>query len=76
MSGREHLHTIFGPQTVWPAETMTLEQNLEDLRWHQSEFENRTSCAYTVMSLDENQCLGCTYIYPITKAQSAFDAQV
>ena len=76
MSGREHLHSVFGPQTDWPAATMTVEQNREDLLWHQNEFEQRSSFAYTVMCLDESQCVGCVYIYPMTQAKSAFDAQV
>ena len=35
-----------------------------ELGWHQTEFELRTSFAYTVISLDEEQVLGCMYIYP------------
>jgi hypothetical protein len=44
---------------------MSLEQDLIDLGWHQKEFQNRSSFAYTVMSLDESVCLGCVYIYPV-----------
>ena len=49
---------------------MTLEQDLIDLGWHQKEFQKRSSFAYTMMSLDERQCLGCVYIYP-TKVAGA-----
>jgi hypothetical protein len=40
----------------------TLEQNLVDLGWHQKEFELRRSFAYTVVSVDESECLGCVYV--------------
>lgn len=74
MTSREHLRSIFGAHTTWPADDMTLEQDLEDLRRHQHEFETRTGFAYTVVSLDERVCLGCVYIYPVSK--SAYDAHV
>ncbi len=38
------------------------------------EFETRSSFAYTVMNLDESECLGCVYIYPTEKP--GFDAKV
>ncbi len=38
------------------------------------EFETRSSFAYTVMNPDENECLGCVYIYPTEKP--GFDAKV
>lgn len=62
----EHLQkmNVFGPITNWPSKDLTYEQDLNDLKWHEKEFENRTSFAYTVMNLDENECLGCVYIYP------------
>jgi len=56
----------------WPA-GLTLEQNLIDLGWHQKEFQRRTSFAYTVVSPDESQVLGCVYIYPTRKP--GFDAE-
>lgn len=48
----------------WPTPELTFEDDQIDLAWHQREFENRTSFAYTVMSLDEKECLGCLYFYP------------
>lgn len=48
----------------WPTEDMTLEENRIDLSWHQREFEYENSFAYTVMSPDESECLGCFYLYP------------
>ena len=54
----------FGPHSKWPAIDLTFEQDLADLREHQQEFQKRISFAYTVMNLDERECLGCVYIYP------------
>ena len=51
-------------KTGWPRDGFTLEENLEDLKMHQKEFENREAFAYTVVSLDENMVLGCVYINP------------
>ena len=63
-----HLQGVFGPSSKWPLSSSTLEQNLIDLGWHQKEFQTRSSFAYTVMNLDESQCLGCTYIFPTDKS--------
>jgi hypothetical protein len=54
----------FGPSNKWPSTNITYEQDQKDLTWHQKEFEIRSSFAYTVMNLDETECLGCMYIYP------------
>lgn len=48
----------------WPTPQLTIEDDLIDLAWHQREFESRSSFAYTVMNLDETECLGCVYIVP------------
>ena len=73
MSSVEHLHKEF-PNWGWPKKDLTLEQNLIDLGWHQKEFQIRSSFAYTVVSLDESQVLGCIYIDPSDK--SDFDAEI
>lgn len=64
MTSIDHLKGVFGPNHKWPTRDLTFEQDLIDLGWHQKEFQKRSSFAYTVMSLDESQCLGCVYIYP------------
>jgi hypothetical protein len=64
MSSREHLWSRFGAAWGWPAEDMTIEQNIVDLGWHQKEFQLRSSFDYAVMSLDEQRLLGCVYIDP------------
>lgn len=62
----------FGPGHDWPTTSLTFEQDLIDLGWHQKEFQNRSSFAYTVMDLEETRCLGCVYIYP--SRHPGFDA--
>lgn len=64
MTSIDHLRGVFGENSKWPSKDLTLEQDLRDLEWHQNEFHNRSSFAYTVMNLDETLCLGCVYIYP------------
>ena len=74
MNSYEHLQGVFGPGSTWPQANLSLEQDLIDLGWHQKEFQNRTSFAYTVMSLGESRCLGCVYVYPSDRED--YDAQV
>ena len=73
MTSQDHLQGVFGSDDLWPAD-LTLEEDLVDLGWHQKEFENRSSFAYTVMSPDESRCLGCVYVDPADKA--GYDASV
>ena len=72
MSSVEHLKSVW-PYSEWP-EGLTLEQDLIDLGWHQKEFLNRTSFAYTLVSLDEETVTGCVYINP-TRAEG-YDSEV
>ena len=65
--------SIVWPDSGWPA-GLTLRQNLIDLGWHEKEFQNRTSFAYTMVSPDESQVLGCVYFYPTEKV--GYDAEV
>jgi RimJ/RimL family protein N-acetyltransferase len=68
MTSRAEIWELFGPGSGWPAETLSLEQDLIDLAWHQKEFEIGGSYTYTVESLDGAQVLGCVYIFPPTQA--------
>ena len=61
------------PNSGWPA-GLTLRQNLIDLGWHEKEFQNRSSFAYTMVASDESQVLGCVYFYPTEKA--GYDTEV
>tara|TARA_B100000780_G_scaffold265992_1_gene221882 strand:+ start:1189 stop:1761 length:573 start_codon:yes stop_codon:yes gene_type:complete len=74
MSSVEHLQGVFGPNSTWPEADLTFEQDLIDLGWHQKEFQNRSTFAYTVVSLDEKRVLGCIYINPTNKGD--FDAEI
>lgn len=73
ISSSERLRTVFKPGGSWPL-GLTLEQNTLELSWHQVEFQLRTSFAYTVVSLDETEVMGCVYIYPVRKP--GYDAQI
>jgi len=64
MSSVPDLRNLFGPESDWPAEDLSFEQDLIDLGWHHKEFQTRRSFAYTVMDPAESQCLGCAYLYP------------
>ena len=64
-SSAERVRKVW-PDSDWPA-GLTLRQNLIDLGWHEKEFQNRTSFAYTMVAPDESQVLGCVYFYPTDK---------
>jgi len=49
----------------WPTSDLSFEDDMIDLAWHQREFENRSSFAYTIMNPNESKCLGCFYLYPV-----------
>ena len=53
-----------------PPHGLTHERNLADLGWHETEFGNRTSFAYTVVPHDESRVLGCVYVYPDANADA------
>ena len=76
MSSRAQLWELFGPGSDWPLETLTLEQDLIDLAWHQKEFQLRTSFTYTLVSLDGERVLGCVYVMPPSPLATDRDADV
>ncbi len=63
MSSSKELQEMFPTWAGWPKD-LTLEQDLIDLGWHQSEFQMRSSFTYTVVSLDESEVIGSVYILP------------
>lgn len=71
-SSAERLSRVW-PESGWPA-GLTLRQNLIDLGWHEKEFQNRSSFAYTMVAPDESQVLGCVYFYPTEKV--GYDTEV
>ena len=73
MSSVEHLQGSMDSNDKWPL-GLTIEENLIDIGWHQREFTLRHSFTYTVLSKDEEECLGCCYIYPANDPN--YDVQV
>lgn len=74
MTSRAEIWELFGPGTGWPADTLSLEQDIIDLAWHQKEFDIGGSYTYTVETLDASRVLGCVYLFPPT--QVGCDADV
>ena len=72
MSSVDHLRNVW-PGSGWP-NGLTIEDNLIDLGWHHREFTNRTSFAYTMVTLDESEVIGCVYVNPTRKR--GYDAEV
>lgn len=64
MEAPGRLRGVFGPDTPWPPDTLSLEQDLIDLAWHEKEFQMRTSFAWTVITHDGARVLGCAYLFP------------
>jgi hypothetical protein len=73
MNSAAHLQRTGPPGMTWPT-GLTLEQDLVDLGWHQKEFQNRTSFAFTLVEADESRIIGCVYINPTRK--EGYDAEV
>ncbi|OIK23277.1 GNAT family N-acetyltransferase [Streptomyces malaysiense] len=46
-----------------PPEGMSPEANLDDLRRHAEDFDRRVGFTYTVLSVPEDDVIGCVYIY-------------
>lgn len=61
MSSIDHIHATPGEWGDWPR-PMTLEENMADMEMHAREFIERKSFTYSV--LDEDDLIGCLYIYP------------
>jgi hypothetical protein len=76
MSGRGHIRKLLEHEDPgeWPRAELTLEEDREDLVMHEREFDLRIAFAYTVLSLDEQACLGCIYIDP--SRHPDFDAEI
>lgn len=73
-SSVEHIHATPGFQSRrWP-HPMTLDENRADLVLHADHFDERLGFTYTVRSTDDDDVIGCVYIYPSDDA--ALDASV
>jgi hypothetical protein len=64
------------PGSEWPLESLSLEQDLIDLAWHQKEFQLRTSFTYTLVTPDGERVLGCVYVMPPPPLATDRDADV
>ncbi len=64
MSSKERLRHVFSENDEWPADDLSLEDNIRDLKRHEAEFNSRLAFAYTVLSPSKDRCVGCVYIYP------------
>ncbi len=61
----EHIRTTAGfAGRRWPADSMTLCQNLKDLQWHHEQYSERASFAYAVLTASDGAYVGCVYCYP------------
>jgi RimJ/RimL family protein N-acetyltransferase len=65
-SSIEHVRSTPGfVGSSWPpAEGMTPERNLEDLRRHAEDFRRRTGFTFTVLEPESDDVIGCVYVYP------------
>jgi hypothetical protein len=61
MSSVDHLRGTLG-WNGWPRDGFTVEENRSDLVFHEREFEQRRSYAFTVQSPDRTRCVGCVYL--------------
>ena len=75
MANRERLWAVYGAAWGWPPESMTEEQDREDLARHERDIEAHESYNYALFDEGETELLGCVYIDPPEKAGNA-DAEV
>jgi hypothetical protein len=64
MGSQASLWSMFGARWGWPAPTMTIGEDLDDLVRHEREMESRQSFNYCLLDEGESQLLGCVYIDP------------
>lgn len=65
-SSIEHIRATPGyPDGDWPpADGMSLEANLADLRRHAEDFDARRGFTFTVLDPADGGVIGCVYLYP------------
>jgi len=64
MNSRPRLWEIFGEAWGWPPDTMTFEQDRDDLDRHAREIEAHESFNYAIFDVHERALLGCVYVDP------------
>ena len=58
-------------QSDWPSDDFTLAENLDDLKRHEREHEERVAFTYTVLDPAGTRCLGCVYLTPVAPQAQA-----
>ena len=48
--------------TTWPSDDFTVDENREDLDRHEGEHRAGIAFTFTVLTADEETCLGCVYL--------------
>lgn len=71
MGSRERLWRKYGEAWGWPPQTMTLEQDRDDLAHHGREIAEGLSFNYAALDADESELLGCVYIDPPEPGEDA-----
>ncbi len=74
MSCKSRLRTVFGLETEWPRDDLTLADNMQDLIMHEQEFKTRKAFAYSILTCAGERVLGTVYIDPSRVAK--FDCEV
>jgi hypothetical protein len=64
MGSRASLWAQYGQAWGWPPETMTFDQDRDDLAHHEAEIAARETFNYAVLDAGETELLGCVYIDP------------
>jgi hypothetical protein len=64
MGSRASLWARYGEAWGWPPETMTFEQDRDDLARHEVEIAAQETFNYAVLDQDETELYGCCYIDP------------
>jgi hypothetical protein len=62
MESREFLRTW--EQSTWPPDDFTVDANREDLQELEQQHSDGDRFTYTVMNLEQTECLGCVYVLP------------
>jgi hypothetical protein len=61
MESREFLRKW--EQSTWPEDDFTLEANRQDMVKLEQRHASGEALTYTVMNLDQTECLGCVYVF-------------
>jgi len=77
MSSIDHIRATPGyPDGNWPpADGMSLEKNLDDLRRHADDFTRNAGFTFTVLDPADGDVIGCVYLYPTRSEEYDVTAQ-